>query len=64
MSDLAAQVTAALARSVLPSVIARGGAIGVCAVGDGIVTLEVTGSPGAALPLGSGLPSGQWVSQA
>ena len=31
MSDLAAQVTAALARSVLPSVIARGGAIRVAA---------------------------------
>jgi Fe-S cluster biogenesis protein NfuA len=45
-------VTAALARSVLPSVIARGGAIRVAGVGtDGVVTLEVTGSPGAALPL-------------
>jgi Fe-S cluster biogenesis protein NfuA len=51
--DLAARVTAALERSVLPSVIARGGAIRVAAVADGIVTLEVTGSPGAALPLGS-----------
>jgi Fe-S cluster biogenesis protein NfuA len=52
VSDLAAQVTAALARSVLPSVIARGGAIRVVAAGaDGVVTLEVTGSPGAALPL-------------
>ena len=54
MSDLAAQVTAALERSVLPSVIARGGAIRVAAAGaDGVVTLEVTGSPGAALPLAS-----------
>ena len=54
MSDLAAQVTAVLARSVLPSVIARGGAIRVAAAGaDGVVTLEVTGSPGAALPLAS-----------
>jgi Fe-S cluster biogenesis protein NfuA len=53
VSDLAAQVTAALARSVLPSVIARGGAIRVSAVGDGIVTLEVTGSPGAVLPVTS-----------
>jgi NFU1 iron-sulfur cluster scaffold homolog, mitochondrial len=54
VSDLAAQVTAALARSVLPSVIARGGAIRVAGVGtDGVVTLEVTGSPGAALPLAS-----------
>lgn len=54
MSDLAARVSAALERSVLPSVIARGGAIRVAAVGaDGVVTLEVTGSPGAALPLAS-----------
>jgi Fe-S cluster biogenesis protein NfuA len=54
VSDLAAQVRAVLARSVLPSVIARGGAIRVAAVGaDGVVTLEVTGSPGAALPLAS-----------
>ena len=54
MSDLAAQVTAALARSVLPSVIARGGAIRVTAAGaGGVVTLEVTGSPGAVLPLAS-----------
>ena len=54
MSDLAAQVTAALARSVLPSVIARGGAIRVAAAdADGVITLEVTGSPGAAFPLDS-----------
>jgi Fe-S cluster biogenesis protein NfuA len=54
VSDLAARVTAALERSVLPSVIARGGAIRVAAVGPGgVVTLEVTGSPGAALPLAS-----------
>jgi Fe-S cluster biogenesis protein NfuA len=54
VSDLAARVTAALERSVLPSVIARGGAIRVAAVGaDGVVTLEVTGSPGAVFPLAS-----------
>jgi Fe-S cluster biogenesis protein NfuA len=54
VNDLAARVTAALERSVLPSVIARGGAIRVAAAGaDGVVTLEVTGSPGAALPLAS-----------
>ena len=54
MSDLAAQVSAVLARSVLPSVIARGGALRVAAAdADGVVTLEVTGSPGAALPLAS-----------
>jgi Fe-S cluster biogenesis protein NfuA len=51
VSDLAARVTAALQRSVLPSVIARGGAIRVAAAQDGVVTLEVTGSPGAAFPL-------------
>ena len=53
MTDLTAQVTAALARSVLPSVIARGAAIRVAAAADGIVTLEVTGSPGAVFPLAS-----------
>jgi Fe-S cluster biogenesis protein NfuA len=54
VSDLAARVTVVLARSVLPSVIARGGAIRVAAASaDGVVTLEVTGSPGAALPLAS-----------
>ena len=51
MTDLAAQVTAALERAVLPSVIARGGAVRVAAAGDGVVTLEVTGSPGAVYPL-------------
>jgi Fe-S cluster biogenesis protein NfuA len=53
VSDLAAQVTAILARSVLPSVIARGGGIRVASAADGIVTLEVTGSPGAVFPLTS-----------
>ena len=53
MTDLAAQVTAALERGILPSVIARGGAVRVAAAGDGIVTLEVTGSPGAVFPLAS-----------
>jgi Fe-S cluster biogenesis protein NfuA len=51
VSDLAARVTAALAHSVLPSVIARGGAIRVAAVHDGVVTLEADGSPGAVLPV-------------
>ena len=50
MKGLAAKVTAALERSVLPSVIARGGAVRVAATADGVVTLEVTGSPGAAFP--------------
>ncbi len=53
MTDLTAAVQAALERSVLPSVIARGGAVRVAAAGDGIVTLEVTGSPGAVFPLAS-----------
>ena len=35
MTDLAAQVTAALERGILPSVIARGGAVRVAAVGGG-----------------------------
>jgi Fe-S cluster biogenesis protein NfuA len=48
---LADKVTAALQASVLPSVIARGGEIRVLRVEDGVALLEVTGSPGAALPL-------------
>jgi Fe-S cluster biogenesis protein NfuA len=48
---LADKVTAALQASVLPSVIARGGEIRVLGVEDGTALLEVTGSPGAALPL-------------
>jgi Fe-S cluster biogenesis protein NfuA len=53
VTDLAAQVTIALERSVLPSVIARGGAVRVAAAADGAVTLEVTGSLGAVFPLAS-----------
>jgi Fe-S cluster biogenesis protein NfuA len=53
VTDLAARVTAAIQLSVLPSVIARGGSIRVVAAEDGMVTLEVTGSPGAAFPLAS-----------
>ena len=49
--DLADKVAAALQASVLPSVIARGGEIRVLGVEDGIVTLEIGGSPGASLPL-------------
>ncbi len=51
--DLVDRVAAALQRSVLPSVIARGGAVRVVAVEDGVATLEVRGSPGAVLPLSS-----------
>ena len=53
MTGLAAQVTAALERSVMPSVIARGAAIRVATAEAGAVTLEVTGSPGAVFPLAS-----------
>jgi Fe-S cluster biogenesis protein NfuA len=55
--DLAAQVTAALERSILPTAIARGAvSIRVVAAGeDGAVTLEVAGSPGAVLPMLTGI---------
>lgn len=49
--EIADKVTAALQASILPSVIARGGEIRVLGVESGTVVLEVTGSPGAALPL-------------
>ena len=52
MSDLAAEVTAALGRSILPSVIARGATgLRVVAAEDGVVTLTADGSPGAVLPI-------------
>ena len=51
MTDLAVKVAEALERSVLPSVIARGAALRVVAVEDGVATLEVAGSPGAVIPL-------------
>jgi Fe-S cluster biogenesis protein NfuA len=51
--DLVGRVATALERSVLPSVIARGGAVRVVAAQDGVATLEVRGSPGAVLPLTS-----------
>ena len=53
MSDLVAEVTDALARSILPSVIARGATgIRVLAAGeDGVILLEADGSPGAVLPI-------------
>ncbi len=49
--SVAEKVAAALQASILPSVIARGGEIRVVGVEDGTVVLEITGSPGAALPL-------------
>ncbi|HEX3309001.1 MAG TPA: NifU family protein [Streptosporangiaceae bacterium] len=52
MSDLAAEVTAALGRSILPSVIARGATgLRVVTAEDGVVTLAADGSPGAVLPI-------------
>jgi Fe-S cluster biogenesis protein NfuA len=52
VSDLAAEVTAALRRSILPSAIARGAtAIRVVAAEDGVVTLQADGSPGAVRPI-------------
>jgi Fe-S cluster biogenesis protein NfuA len=51
MTDPTGQVTAALEQSLLPSIIARGAAVRVVGVEDGVATLELTGSPGAVLPL-------------
>jgi Fe-S cluster biogenesis protein NfuA len=52
VSDLAAEVTVALGRSILPSVIARGATgLRVVAAEDGVVTLTADGSPGAVLPI-------------
>src|SRR5260370_12816807 len=51
--DLADAVAAGLERGVVPSVVARGAGLRVVAVEDGVVVLEVTGSPGAVLPLAS-----------
>jgi Fe-S cluster biogenesis protein NfuA len=50
-SNLADAVVAVVERAVAPLVIARGGAVRVAAVQDGLVTLESSGSPGAVLPL-------------
>jgi len=51
VEDLTGQVAAALEKSLLPSIIARGAAVRVVGVKDGVATLELTGSPGAVLPL-------------
>jgi Fe-S cluster biogenesis protein NfuA len=50
-SNLMDAVVAVVERTVVPLVIARGGAVRVAAVQDGVVTLEPGGSPGALLPL-------------
>jgi Fe-S cluster biogenesis protein NfuA len=52
-AGLTGQVAAALDRSLLPSIIARGAAVRVASVQDGVATLELTGSPGAVMPLAS-----------
>ena len=52
VTGLAAKVTAALERSVLPSVIARGGAVRVAAAADGVVTLEVDRIARGGVPAG------------
>ena len=49
-SNLAAAVAAAIERSVAPFVIARGGAVRLVSVDDGVVTLKASGSPGAIVP--------------
>ncbi len=51
MSDLAGQVAAALEHSIRPSIIARGAAVRVADVDGEVAVLEVTGSPGAVLPV-------------
>lgn len=49
--DLVDQVSMALQTSVVPTVIARGGEIRVLTVEKGVAILEVSGSPGASVPL-------------
>jgi Fe-S cluster biogenesis protein NfuA len=53
VTNLVVQVAAALEHSVLPSIIARGAAVRVLGVEDRVAVLELTGSPGAVLPLAS-----------
>ena len=53
MSDLTGPVAAALETSIRPSLIARGATVRVIGVDDGVAILEVTGSPGAVLPVAS-----------
>jgi Fe-S cluster biogenesis protein NfuA len=53
VTDLTSQVAAALEHSIRSSVIARGASLRVIGVRDRIATLELSGSPGAVLPLAS-----------
>jgi NFU1 iron-sulfur cluster scaffold homolog, mitochondrial len=50
-AGLTGQVAAALEKSLQSSIIARGAAVRVAGVQDGVATLELSGSPGAVLPL-------------
>ena len=50
-SGIAGAVGAAIERSVMPSIIARGGSRRIVAVEGGVVTLEASGSPGAVIPM-------------
>src|SRR5437867_2063109 len=52
-SGIAAAVGAAIERSVMPSIIARGGSLRIISVEGGVVTLEASGSPGAVVPASS-----------
>ncbi|OLB98624.1 MAG: hypothetical protein AUH30_07310 [Candidatus Rokubacteria bacterium 13_1_40CM_68_15] len=52
-SGIAAAVGAAIERSVMPSIIARGGSLRIMSVEGGVVTLEASGSPGAVVPASS-----------
>jgi cystathionine gamma-synthase len=49
-ADVATAVAAVLERTVVPAVIARGGAVRVVSIEGGVVTLEASGSPGAIAP--------------
>ena len=50
-AGLTGQVAAALEKGLQSSIIARGAAVRVTGVQDGVATLELSGSPGAVLPL-------------
>jgi len=50
-AGLTGQVEAALEKGLQSSIIARGAALRVAGVQDGVATLELSGSPGAVLPL-------------
>jgi Fe-S cluster biogenesis protein NfuA len=51
VTELTGQVAAALEKGLQSSITARGAAVRVAGVQDGVATLELSGSPGAVLPL-------------